>query len=162
VTLFHDAETKLGLPFRHPAALLATWFGAGLLRGPAGTWGSLAALPFAWVIEGEFGRCGLVLAAIVVFRIGCWAADVVERRSGVADLGAIVIDEVAAQWLVLAVVPRGLLAYALGFGLFRAADILKPWPVSWADRRIGSGFGVMFDDVLAAGYAGVALMLLMQ
>lgn len=152
--------TRIGLPLRHPAALLGTWFGSGLLPGPSGSWGSLAALPFAWVITESFDRCGLVLAAILLFWAGCEAAAIIERESGVADHSAIVIDEVAAQWLVAAAVPRSLAAYALGFALFRLFDIWKPWPVSLADRRIKGGFGVMFDDLLAALYAAAVLMLL--
>lgn len=157
-----DSRARIGLPLRHPASLLGTWFGAGLLPGPSGSWGSLAALPFAWAIESGFDRCGLALAAILLFWAGCRAADIIERESGVADHSAIVVDEVAAQWLVLAAVPRGFLAYLLGFALFRLFDIWKPWPISVADRRIKGGFGVMFDDVLAAYYAALVLTLLLR
>ena len=152
----------LGLPLRHPAALLATWFGVGLLPKAPGTWGSLAALPFAWVIAMLAGAPGLLLAALLVFLLGCWAAGTVARAGDVQDPGAIVIDEVAGQWLVLAAAPRDLLAYAAGFILFRIADIAKPWPASWADRKVHGGFGIMLDDVLAALYAGAALLLLVR
>jgi phosphatidylglycerophosphatase A len=149
----------LGLPFRHPAVLLATWFGAGLLPKAPGTWGSLAALPFAWFIQARWGAAGLAIAALIAFLVGWWAADIVVRASGVKDAGAIVIDEVAAQWLTLVPVPLDPLLYALGFVLFRIADIVKPWPASWADRRVGGGLGVMLDDVFAAAYAGGVLCL---
>jgi phosphatidylglycerophosphatase A len=154
--------TRLGLPFQHPAILLGTWFGAGLLPGMPGTWGSLAALPFAWVIAASFGSTGLVIAAALVFAAGCWAAGVICRSAAAQDPGAIVIDEVAAQLLVLAVTPPDLLAYAAGFVLFRIADIVKPWPVDWVDRAVHGGIGVMLDDVLAAVYAVLALLLLMR
>ena len=148
------------LPLRRPAMLLATWFGAGRLPGMPGTWGSLAALPFAWVIEVFAGRSGLVIAGVVLFGIGCWAAERACRSLGKEDPGEIVIDEVAAQWLVLAAAPQGLLAYAAGFVLFRLADILKPWPASWADRTIHGGLGVMLDDILAGLYAALGLFIL--
>jgi phosphatidylglycerophosphatase A len=154
--------TRLGLPFRHPAILLGTWFGAGFLPAMPGTWGSLAALPLAWLIAARGGTIGLVIAAAAVFAAGCWASGVICRSVGSQDPGAIVIDEVAAQCLVLAVTPPSLPAYAAGFVLFRIADIVKPWPVNWADRAIHGGFGVMLDDVLAAVYAGLALLLLMR
>ena len=157
-----DTAPPLGLPFHHPAMLLATWFGAGLLPKMPGTWGSLAALPFAWYIGGAFGATGLLLAAATVFAIGCWASAVVSRAGGVRDPGFIVIDEVAAQWLVLAVAPADLLAYGAGFVLFRIADIVKPFPASWADRAVHGGLGIMLDDVIAALYAGLALLLLMR
>jgi phosphatidylglycerophosphatase A len=150
------------LPFRHPAMLLATWFGAGLLPKAPGTWGSLAALPFAWLISARFGPTGLFVAGLAAFLVGCWAADVVAKAGGVRDPQSVVIDEVAAQWLVLAAVPANLLAYAAGFLLFRIADIVKPWPASWADRAVHGGFGIMLDDLFAAVYAGAALLLLVR
>ena len=148
---------RLGLPFWHPAVLLATWIGAGLLPVTPGTWGSLAALPFAWVIQSRWGDLGLLVAALLVFAVGCRVSGIVAQASGVKDAGAIVIDEVAAQWLVLTAAPLDPVGYTLGFLLFRVADILKPWPASWADRHVGGGLGVMLDDVFAAIYAGGVL-----
>ena len=140
-----------------PNVLLATWFGAGLLPKAPGTWGSLAALPFAWVIQFKFGSVGLVIAAALMALAGWWASAVYVRRAREADPREIVVDEVAAQWLVLAVAPLSLPYYALGFALFRAADIIKPFPAGWADRELGGGLGVMADDLLAAPYAMVIL-----
>ena len=138
---------------------LATWFGAGLIPKAPGTWGSLAALPFAWGIL-HFGNVWWLLAgAGIVFLIGWWSSEIYVKRSGQADPGAIVIDEVAGQWLTL--LPAATMIWwhwALGFVLFRFFDILKPWPVSWADRRVKGGFGVMIDDVIAAVYAGAILL----
>lgn len=149
------------LPSLHPAALLATWFGAGLLPRAPGTWGSLAALPFAWVIAELFGQAALLIAAAVVFFVGWWAAEQVGRASGVGDEGSIVIDEVAGQWLTLAVAPPTAVAYVLGFLLFRLFDITKPWPASTAERRLPGGLGVMADDIVAAVYAAAVLYLLL-
>jgi phosphatidylglycerophosphatase A len=154
--------TPSGLPLRHPAMLLATWFGSGLLPRAPGTWGSLAALPFAWLIALRFGPAGLLVAAAVAFLIGCWAAGRVAEAGGVRDPGMVVIDEVAAQWLVLAAAPTNVLAYGLGFLLFRIADIVKPWPASWADRTVHGGLGIMLDDVFAAVYAAIVLLLLVR
>jgi phosphatidylglycerophosphatase A len=150
------------LPSLHPAALLATWFGAGLLPGAPGTWGSLAALPFAWAIATLFGQAALLIAAAVVFCVGWWAAEQVGRASGVGDEGSIVIDEVAGQWLTLAVAPPSAAAYVLGFLLFRLFDITKPWPVSTAERRLPGGLGVMADDIVAAIYAAALLYILLM
>jgi phosphatidylglycerophosphatase A len=145
----------------HPAVLLATWFGVGLLPGAPGSWGSLAALPFAWVIATFWGAPGLAIAAAIVFLAGWWAARAVVRASGIEDPAAIVVDEVAAQWLVLLTAPRDPLGWAIAFALFRIFDIWKPWPVRWADRHIHGGFGIMLDDLLAAGYAAIVLSVLL-
>ena len=145
----------------HPAKIIATWFGAGLLPVMPGTWGSLAALPFAWIIAWLFGAGALVLAAAALFFVGWWAATQVTRASGVEDAGSIVVDEVAGQWLTLVVTPPDLIGYALGFVLFRLFDIAKPWPASWADQALGGGFVIMADDVIAAFYAATALLLIL-
>jgi len=148
-----------GLAPWHPAAWLATWLFSGLLPVAPGTWGTLAALPFAWVIAKLGGGGALVIAALIAFVVGCWAARVYMRHGGAHDPGAIVIDEVAGLWLTLAVAPVDGRAYALGFLFFRLFDIVKPWPVSWLDRRVHGGFGVMIDDIAAAVYAAAALWL---
>jgi phosphatidylglycerophosphatase A len=141
--------------------LLGTWFGIGLLPVMPGTWGSLAALPCAWVICGWWGAAGLAVALVIGFAVGCWAAGIIARATGARDLSAIVIDEVAAQWLVLLVAPTDPLSYAAAFLLFRLFDIWKPWPVRWADRRVHGGLGIMLDDLLAAIYALLALLLIL-
>jgi phosphatidylglycerophosphatase A len=142
-----------------PWFLVATWFGSGLLPKAPGTWGSLAALPFAWVIQTLGGQVALLLAAVAVFFLGWWASERFERESGIKDPGVVVIDEVAGQWLTLAFVPISPLGYALGFALFRVADIVKPWPASLADREMGGGLGIMIDDMIAGAYAGLGLYL---
>jgi phosphatidylglycerophosphatase A len=151
--------TAVGLPFGHPAALVATWFGAGLLPVAPGTWGSLAALPCAWVIVYLAGPTALVAAALIVFPLGCWAGGVVARASGRYDPGFIVVDEVAAQWLVLAAVPLDWRWYLAAFVLFRVFDIVKPWPARLVERKLKGGFGIMLDDVVAAFYAVLVLLI---
>ncbi|HTH16569.1 MAG TPA: phosphatidylglycerophosphatase A [Magnetospirillum sp.] len=141
----------------HPAALAATWFGAGLLPKAPGTWGSLAALPFAWGLAKLGGAPLLLAASLACFLAGWWASAVYVRRTGVDDPSEVVIDEVAGQWLVLAAAPTDLLAYAVGFALFRLLDITKPWPARWADRHVHGGLGVMLDDMLAAAYGAAAM-----
>ncbi|NQV83161.1 MAG: phosphatidylglycerophosphatase A [Rhodospirillales bacterium] len=142
---------------RHPAVFLATGFGAGLLPRAPGTWGSILAVALAWGIVQMWGHVGLAVGAAVAFVAGVWASEVCIDKYGTEDPKQVVIDEIAGQWLVLLAVPPGWLEYALGFVLFRAFDIFKPWPVSWADRSIKGGLGVMVDDVLAAVYAIIVL-----
>lgn len=146
----------------HPAFLLATWFGSGLLPKIPGTWGSAAALPFAWVIASYGGPWSLLAAALIAFAVGIWAADIYSRHAGIKDAGPIVIDEVAGQWLTLALFVPDATTYLIGFVLFRVADIAKPWPANWADRSLPGGFGVMLDDLVAGVYAGLALFVILR
>ena len=148
-----------------PAVLLATWFGSGLLPKAPGTWGSLAALPLAWIIHACFGWTVLVGATLAVFALGVWASNGYLARIGGEDPGAVVIDEVTGQWLTL--VPAAylspnspdLMAYLVAFALFRLTDIFKPWPASWADKNIKGGLGIMVDDIIAAIYSAIGLAL---
>lgn len=146
-------------PLSRPALLIATWFGCGLLPGAPGSWGSLAALPFAWAIAWAGGAGALLGAALLLFFLGWWAAGIAAAAFGAADPGAVVVDEVMGQWLTLAAAPLDPRAYAAGFVLFRLFDIVKPWPVRWADRRIAGGLGIMLDDGLAALYAAAILLI---
>ena len=139
------------------ASWIATWFGVGRLPFAPGTWGALAALPFAWIIAWLFGARALLIAAALLFVIGWWAAARVSRASGVEDAGSIVVDEVVGQWLALVVTPPDPLAYLVGFVLFRLFDIAKPWPVRWLDKNLAGGLGVMADDVAAGVYAAILL-----
>ncbi|HLB06214.1 MAG TPA: phosphatidylglycerophosphatase A [Alphaproteobacteria bacterium] len=146
--------------FWHPVTLIATWFGVGLLPKAPGTWGSLSALLYAWVIQTVAGPVGLAVAFALVFPLGVWAANAYARLKGERDPGAVVVDEVAGQWLTVLVMPPDLVLYAVGFALFRFFDIVKVWPASLIERRVGGGLGIMLDDIVAAVYAGAALFAL--
>ncbi len=152
-----------------PSSLLATWFGAGLLPWAPGTWGSLAAVPCGVALFWLSGPLGLLLATVAVFGVGLWAAHSYEQVAAIKDPGAIVIDEVAGQWIALAPALIGadmngadVLAlwpgWVTAFVAFRLFDIWKPGPVGWADRR-GGPMGVMLDDVIAGVFAGIVVMI---
>ena len=142
------------LPFTRGAWwYIATWFGCGISPIVSGTVGSLGALPFAYVIQRYTGSFTLFVAAVVIFAVGTWASNEYLRHTGRNDdPSEIVVDEVAGQWLLLCVLPLTWHGYLAGFILFRTFDIVKPWPVCVADRKIKGGFGVMFDDIAAAIY----------
>jgi len=132
---------------------IATWFGCGMSPVVSGTVGSLGALPFAYVIQVTMGNVALFAASLIIFVIGCWASNqYLLHNPGKEDPGQIVVDEVAGQWLLLSILFPTWQSYLVGFILFRIFDIIKPWPVSLADEKIKGGFGVMFDDMLAALY----------
>lgn len=153
------------LSFWHPASLLATWFGSGLLPRMPGTWGSLAALPVAAAITGAGGAWALLAAVVAVFFAGLWASGVYAAAAGVHDPGTVVIDEVAGQWLALfplALTPAALdpMLYAVAFIAFRVFDVVKPWPASYFDRHLPGAWGIMVDDLAAGFYAGILTLAL--
>jgi phosphatidylglycerophosphatase A len=147
------------LRFGDPVALIATWFGSGLLPKAPGTWGSLAALPAALLLHWIGGPWMLVAGSMVAFAVGIWAAARYAAALGKADPSEVVIDEVAAQWLVLSVLPLTPFAWLAGFAFFRFFDVAKPWPVSLADRRLKGGIGIMADDMVAALYAILLILI---
>ncbi len=156
------ARPGLGLARRNPAMLMATVGGVGLLPWAPGTWGSLLAAILAWIVAPVIGVPALLALAVLVFALGCWAADRVATASGQSDPGFVVIDEVVGQWLVLAVASHTAVSFGAGIVLFRLVDILKPWPIRAVERSFRGGFGIMIDDIAAAGYAGFMLYLILK
>jgi len=143
--------------FKDPAIWLATWFGCGLMKPAPGTWGTLGGLPVGILIAAIGGWPALLVAIITVSAAGYWAAGKFEEQSGEHDNGAIVIDEVAGVWIAL--IPAGLsIPHVIAaFLLFRFFDILKPWPISWADKKLPGAFGVMADDIIAGIFAALII-----
>jgi phosphatidylglycerophosphatase A len=145
----------------HPAHLVSLGFGSGLAPRAPGTFGTLAALPIFWIAHAVGGAGAVLVMAVLAFAAGMWSVERTSRALGVADHSGIVIDEIAAFLLVLALTPFTLLWTAFAFALFRLFDIWKPWPISVADAHVKGAFGVMFDDLLAAIYA-IGVILLVQ
>ena len=149
------AGPTLAFLLAHPAHFLALGFGAGLSPKAPGTVGTLVGFPLFWLLAGS----PLYWAWIVLFlALGVWACEVAGQALGVHDHGGLVWDEVVAFLMVLPFAPPTLSGYALAFALFRLFDIWKPFPIAWLDARVPGGFGVMLDDVLAAGYSIVLLL----
>lgn len=143
------------------AFILGTWFGAGKSPVAPGTFGSLAALPFGFALMFYGNVYWLILATVFVYALGVWATDIVMKELNIEDPGLIVIDEVIGQWIPLMIAPFAPIAYLLAFAFFRFFDILKPWPVGWADKKIHSATGVMLDDVFAGIYALICLKIVL-
>ena len=146
------------------ARAIATWFGCGYAPKAPGTAGSLAALAIAWVLHTYAGvsAIGMAWLSVVLALPGIWAADVVAREGGKKDPQIVVVDEVVGQWMTLAgATALNWKSWLLAFVLFRLFDIWKPFPIRQCDARLKSGFGVMFDDLLAALYAIATLKVLL-
>lgn len=156
--------TRIALPegtsLKQPKILLATWFGAGLIRPAPGTMGSLGAIPLGYLIMYVWGPPTLLGAAIVLLIVGSFAADHYGKKSGTTDDQSIVVDEVVGMWIAALPAMTNIWCWLLAFLLFRLFDIWKPWPVSLFDDRSRDGFDVVMDDVVAGVYAlcGVSMV----
>ena len=150
--------------------LIATFFYVGYLSPASGTWGSLAALPAAWVLHVLGGPIVLTAAAVGLFFLGLSATRSETTGGTDHDPSEIVVDEVVGQWIALIPVSigaammgipvaklwPGVLAAFLAFRLF---DIWKPWIIGHADAR-GDALGVMLDDVWAGVFAAILVVIL--
>ncbi len=144
----------------HPAHFIALGLGTGLAPRAPGTFGTLLGFPLAWALYVLGSPAAYLAAVLLLLAAGTWASAVTSRHLGVDDHGAIVIDEVAAFVLLLYFVPHALVPQLVAFVLFRVFDIAKPPPIRQADRAVKGGIGVMLDDLLAAGYALLVLLVL--
>lgn len=128
--------------------------GVGRLGPAPGTVASALAAVAAYFLA-QAGPLALIAGAVMTGFIGLWAVRIYLAGAKSKDPGEVVIDEVCGQWLALALVPLDPLLFGLGFLLFRLFDVLKPWPINWAQGRFSGAIGVMIDDVLAGIAAGV-------
>ncbi|WP_343628989.1 phosphatidylglycerophosphatase A [Roseateles sp.] len=161
-------RATLGFMLRHPAHWIGIGFGSGLAPRAPGTvgtlwgWASFAVLNL-WLSPLQWGW--LIAASLVV---GWWACTVTARHMRTCDPGAVVWDEIVAIWLILwLVMPAGFWWQLAAFGVFRYFDAAKPGPVRWADGlfkiepgkpvTVWQGFGILFDDLVAAGCTLVVL-----
>jgi phosphatidylglycerophosphatase A len=156
----------------HPAHLLALGFGSGLSPWAPGTVGTLWGWLSFTLAAPYVGPLGWAVVFTLGTVVGWWACTVTARDLGVADPGAVVWDEILAFWVVLwLITPANLWTQAVAFGLFRLFDAAKPGPVGWADRlfkaprgaAIGwaQGFGILFDDFVAAGCTLLVMAVIM-
>jgi phosphatidylglycerophosphatase A len=135
---------------------LAFGFGTGLAKKAPGTWGTLAGLallPLLYLLPLWLGLVVIGLASV----FGIWLCGRVADDLGVHDHGGIVWDEIVGIWITLILLPNTWQWWLLGFVLFRILDIFKPWPISWLDRHVAGGLGIMLDDMLA-GLIAAALL----
>jgi len=147
------------LLFSHPAHMLSFGFGSGLARKAPGTFGTLVAFPLYWLLAPLLSDRWFIFLLVLAFALGIWICDITGKALGVPDYGGIVWDEIVSFMLVLFFTPPGWYWSLLAFVLFRIFDIVKPPPIRYFDSNWHGGLGVMFDDLLAAGYALMCLAL---
>ncbi len=164
MTISIDASKKnqpnLKLLFQHPAFFFGLGFGSGLAKKAPGTFGTLIGLPLFWLIASYSFPLQLCIIA-ALFVIGIYFCSTTGKALGVADHGGIVWDEIVAMMLVLTCTPMLWKWWLAAFLLFRLFDIWKPYPIRQCDAKLKGGFGVMFDDLLAAIYTIACLRILL-
>lgn len=150
-------KALLRLSLRNPVHFLALGFGSGLAAKAPGTFGTLAAIPL-YLLMMNLSFPLYVMCVAIGAIVGIYICDKAAKDMQVHDHGAIVWDEVIGLLITMIAAPAGLLWLGVGFVLFRFFDIIKPWPISWLDKHVHGGFGIMIDDVLA----GILALFCMQ
>ena len=134
---------------KDPRVLICSGFGVGFMPVMPGTWGSVLGVGLWWVVFSELHPALSILVIALAIGFAWFVIDQTCRAHNVKDEPAIVIDEIVGQWVALLWVPKSLWAVCLAFLVFRFLDIVKPWPVSWADRSVPGSLGILLDDVIA-------------
>jgi len=148
-----------GWIWRRPDGILACGLGTGAAPYAPGTFGTLVGLPVYWLMQ-DLEIHWYLLVCVLLFVLGVWVCDSTAKALGVHDHSGIVWDEVVGYIITMTMAPEGLIWCLIGFLLFRFFDIVKPWPIKVLDQRVGGGFGIMIDDVLAGVFAAICLQLL--
>jgi phosphatidylglycerophosphatase A len=138
---------------------LATGLGSGFSPRAPGTAGSLVAFALWWFLLAPLPLALGLGVLLVVIALGLWTVVAACRKLRVGDDPRIVLDEWLGTWVALIGCPREIVPAVAALVLFRAFDIAKPWPVSWADREVEGGVGVVLDDLIAGGLAAGVLHL---
>lgn len=145
--------------WRNPVHFLAFGLGSGAAPYAPGTFGTLAAIPI-YLLLLAFPFWVYLVVMLAMLLVGIWLCDVTSKDLGVHDHSGIVWDEFVGYLITMIAAPSGWLWVVAGFFLFRFFDVVKPWPVRVADRKVGGGWGIMLDDILAGVYAWLALQII--
>ena len=148
-----DKQVRSRVSLYNPIHFLALGFGSGLAPKMPGTFGTLAALPLVVLFLHLFSLPIYIIVTILMSIIGIWICGKTADDMQVHDDSSIVWDEVAGMLITMIAVPLNWQNLVIGFVLFRLFDILKPWPISYLDKHVHGGFGIMIDDVLAGLFA---------
>jgi phosphatidylglycerophosphatase A len=144
---------------RRLAVFLATCGYVGYAPVAPGTFGSAAGLAVFALVRGSGSTWVEIVTIVVLFAIGVWSGSETEQHFGRTDPGPIVLDEVVGMLITLALVPVNATGAVVGFFVFRALDVFKPWP-SGRFERLHGGLGVMADDGMAALYGNGIMRIL--
>ncbi len=142
--------------------MFATWFGCGLSPKAPGTVGTLGAIPLFWILATQLPPVSYLAATVIFSALAIFVAHIHELHSPTHDEPQFVMDEVAGFLVTMAWVPATPLAIVVGFVVFRFFDIVKPFPISYIDRKVEGGVGTVADDLVAGILGNVVMQLLLQ
>ena len=142
---------------KNPLHFLSLGFGSGLSPKAPGTMGTIAAIPVYLLLQATTALDLYLVVTFVITLLGIYLCAYTSRALKVHDHPGIVIDEIAGFLITMIAVPFSWQTILAGFILFRIFDILKPWPISWLDKNMRGGLGIMLDDVLAGAISLVIL-----
>lgn len=134
--------------WRNPLYFIAFGLGSGAMPIAPGTFGTLFAIP-CYLLLRELPTHAYLIFTLCFIIFSSWLCDYISRQTHTHDHPGMCIDEFAGFFVTMLYAPSGWLWVATGFVLFRLFDILKPWPISYVDKNIHGGFGMVLDDVLA-------------
>lgn len=143
-----------------PIVFTAVGFGSGLSPVAPGTAGTLLTVPLVYLLQQQ---TFLVYTLVTMFVLitGSWVCGYAAKKLQVHDHSGIVYDEVAGFLITMSLAPAGWEWMLAGFVFFRFFDAVKPWPISWFDKNVHGGFGIMLDDVIA-GIISLCCLLLLE
>jgi len=143
---------------KNPLHFLALGFGSGAAPVAPGTFGTVAAVP-VYLLLVQLPFVGYLFSVILISIVGIYICGRTAEDWGVHDHSAIVWDEIAGFLVTMILAPVSVVSVVLGFAYFRLFDIWKPYPISWLDKKVEGGFGIMVDDLLAGVFAALLLQI---
>ncbi len=153
-TVESNAEQLRSNAFKDPLVVIATGFGIGWIPFAPGTIASLViALIFFFTPELDVEyQYAIIFLLFIVARL---TLGIVVRKYGAKDESCIVLDEFLGMAIALFMVQKEWWLYVIAFLIFRILDIVKPWPISWIERRVPGAYGIILDDVIAGAGAAI-------
>ncbi len=155
----HSVPTSI---WHNPIHFLAFGLGSGAVSKASGTFGTVVAIiPFFFVLR-YLSTTQYLVMLVITSLFGIFLCHKTAKDLGLHDHSGIVWDEFVGFWVTMFLAPKSWLYIILGFILYRFFDILKPWPISWLDKHVNGGFGIMIDDIFAGVVAFVVIQLLIR
>lgn len=146
---------------RNPIHFFAVGLGSGMSPIMPGTVGSLVAIPIWLVTLAQLSLISNLIIIVIAAFLGFYLCDKTSKDMGVHDHKSIVWDEFVGMWITLLAIPYLSWQWVvIAFILFRIFDIIKPWPISWCDKNVKGGFGIMVDDLIAGVFAAIVVLVI--